>query len=89
MEERAVDLTDDIGVELFNEHISERSSCRICNSTTLPTSEVVFFFQVAILLELIISSLAKPIFKVLCGEKPVWVSFFSAVVGYLLPSPHL
>ena len=92
MEEQAVDRPDDIGVEQFvyDENNSERSSWKFCNSTTLPRSEVVFFFQAAILLILIISSLAKLLFyEVPCEEMPVWVSLLSAAVGYILPSPHL
>ena len=44
MEEQAVDLPDEIGVQQFyDENNSERSSWKFCNSTTLPRSEVVFF----------------------------------------------
>ena len=64
MEEQAVDCRDDIGVEPFayDEINRERSSRKFCTSTTLPRSKVVFFFQAAILLILINSSLAKVLF---------------------------
>ena len=60
MEERGVDCPDDIGVEefVYDEKNSERSWWKFCNSTTLPSSDFLFF-QAAILLILIISSLAK------------------------------
>ena len=55
MATQAVDTTDAIGVEslVFQGDQSERSSWKFCNSTTLPRSEVVFFFQALILLILI------------------------------------
>ena len=92
MEEQSVDCSEDIGVEQFvyDENNSERSSWKFCNSTTLPRSEFVFLFQSAILLILIISSVAKLLFyKEPCEELPVWVSLLSTAVGYILSSPHL
>ena len=93
MEEQAVDSHDtSIGVNhlVFQNNQSERSSWKFCNSTTLPRSEVVFFFQAITLLILIITSLAKLVFyDVPCEDMPLWVSLLSAAVGYILPSPHL
>ena len=91
MEEQAVDNPDtSIGVNhlVFQNNQSERSSWKFC--TTLPRSEVVFFFQAITLLILIITSLAKLVFyDIPCEDMPFWVSLLSAAVGYILPSPHL
>ena len=92
MSTQAVDTTDAIGVEslVFQGDQSERSSWKFCNSTTLPRSEVVFFFQALILLILIIAVLVKLLFyEVPCEEMPFWVSLLSAAVGYILPNPRL
>ena len=89
MAQEAVDSADAIGVDnlVFENHQSERSSWKFCNSTTLPRSEVVFFL---ILLLLIVTTLAKLLFyEVPCEEMPFWVSLLSAAVGYILPNPHL
>ena len=86
LEERAVDCSDDIGVEQFvyDQNNSERSSWKLCSCTKLPKSEVIFF-QVVILLLLIISSLAKLLFdQIPCEEMPAWVSHVSC--GWLYPS---
>ena len=92
-EEPAVDSpATSIGVNpLVSQSIqSERSSRKFCNSTALPRSEVVFFFQAVTLLILIINSLAKLVFyDVPCEDMPFWVSLLSAAVGYILPCPHL
>ena len=92
MATQAVDTTDAIGVEslVFQGDQSERSSWKFCNSTTLPRSEVVFFFQALILLILIIAVLVKLLFyEVPREEMPFWVSLLSAAVGYILPNPRL
>ena len=92
MATQAVDSTDAIGVEslVFQGVQSERSSWKFCNSTSLPRSEVVFFFQAFILLILIVTSLIKlVIYGVPCEEMPFWVSLLSAAVGYILPNPRL
>ena len=92
MEEQTVDCEDGICVEnlVFDKNQSERSAWKFCNSTTLPRSEVVFFFQAITLLILIISCLLKLIvYTVPCEEMPFWVSVLSAAVGYILPSPRL
>lgn len=92
MASETVDTADAIGVEtlVFQRDQSERSSWKFCNSTTLPRSEVVFFFQALILLILIITSLIKLLFyEVPCEEMPFWVSLLSAAVGYILPNPRL
>ena len=92
MSTQAVDTTDAIGIEslVFQGDQSERSFWKFCNSTTLPRSEVVFFFQALILLILIIAVLVKLLFyEVPCEEMPFWVSFLSAAVGYILPNPRL
>ena len=64
MEEHTFDTTDGIGVNhlVFENEQSERSSWKFCKSTTLPRSEVVFFFQAITLLILITTSLAKLVF---------------------------
>ena len=54
----------------------------------LPRSEVVFF-QAAILLILIISSLAKLLFYKTLLKKCQFGCLFSAAVGFILPSPYL
>ena len=92
MASETVDTADAIGVEtlVFQRDQFERSSWKFCNSTTLPRSEVVFFFQALILLILIITSLIKLLFyEVPCEEMPFWVSLLSAAVGYILPNPRL
>ena len=92
MAKQSVDIPDAIGVEnlVFEENNTERSSWKFCNSTTLPRSEVVFFFQAFILMILIVTTLLKLLFyDVPCEEMPFWVSILSAAVGYILPNPHL
>ena len=92
MANQSVDIPDAIGVEnlVFEENNTERSSWKFCNSTTLPRSEVVFFFQAFILMILIVTTLLKLLFyDVPCEEMPFWVSILSAAVGYILPNPHL
>ena len=92
MATQAVDTTDAIGVEslVFQGDQSERSSWKFCNFTTLPRSEVIFFFQALILLILIIAVLVKLLFyEVPREEMPFWVPLLSAAVGYILPNPRL
>ena len=73
MANQSVDIPDVIGVEnlVFEENNTERSSWKFCNSTTLPRSEVVFFFQAFILMILIVTTLLKLLFyDVPCEEMP-------------------
>jgi len=73
---------------VFDQEGNERSSWKLCNSVTLPRSEVVFFSQVFFVLILIFLSFYKLLFTDLpCEEKPFWVGILSSTVGYILPNP--
>ena len=92
MASQTVDVIDGPVVEniVFDSSQSEKSSWKFCNSTTLPRSEVVFFFQAITLLIVIITCLGKLMLdEVTTEEKPLWVSLLSGAVGYILPSLHL
>ena len=92
IEDRTVDCEDAINVEdlVFDENPSERSAWKFCNSTTLPRSEDVSFYQAITLLILIISCLIElTLYKAPSEDMPYWVSVLSAAVGFKLPSPRL
>ena len=90
MEGVTVDQVDAVVEEsFFEKECSSKSSWKICNQTTLPRSEVLFFVQIFVILLLIPLCIVKlTILKPNCEETSVWISILSSLVGYLLPNPR-
>ena len=66
---------------VYNEANSEKNSWKICNTVTLPRSEVVFVAQTVVNLILPIFCIQKLSFTILnCAETSVWFLFFSAAL---------
>ena len=74
----------------FEKESSSKSSWKFCNQTTLPSSEVVFFMQMFVILLLISLCIVKlTVLKPNCEETSFWISILSSLVGYILPNPRL
>ena len=86
-----VDQVDYVDEEnFFKKESSSKSSWKICNQTTLPRLEVVFFVQMFVILLLISHCIVKlTILKPNCEETSVWISLLSSLVGSILPNPRL
>ena len=91
MEGVTVDQVDAVVEETYFEtEISSKSSWKLCNQTTLPRSEDVFFVQMFVILLIISLFIVKlTVLKPNCEETSVWISILSSLVGYILPNPRL
>ena len=91
MRKSTVDQVDAVVEEsYFEKESSSKSSWKFCNQTTLPSSEVVFFVQMFVILMLISLCIVKlTVLKLNCEETSVWISLLSSLVGYILPNPRL
>ena len=83
MEGVTVDQVDAVVEEnYFKKENSSKSSWKFCNQTTLPRSEVVFFVQMFVILQLISLRVVKlTVLKPNCEETSVWISILSSLVG--------
>ena len=68
----------------------ERPPWRCCSNSTVPSSEVIFFVQVSIIVLMIILCFSMLfLLSESCEEKSIWIALLLSLVGYILPNPKL
>ena len=72
----------------FDVNNKERPSWRCCSNTTVPRSEVIIFFQVSIIVLMIILCFSMLILlSESCEEKLIWTALLSSLVDYIFLIP--
>ena len=75
---------------VYDRNNTEQKSWKFCFDATVPRSEVVFMYQMIIILILLCFCIYKlSLMQLSCEETSVWFSILSGLVGYELPNPRI
>lgn len=73
---------------IFDSENQERKSW-IFFGQRVPRSQILFLFQVLVVLIIVIVSIVNLSLSTKCEELTVWVALLSSSIGYMLPAPKI
>lgn len=73
---------------VFDEQENERPSWKLFGYN-VPRSEVIFFFQIFIVMIMIVFSCIMLVITEACEDKNIYTAILSVSVGFIIPNPKL